>query len=61
MQPTQLVHEELARRDVLPQTPIVDAGSGDAGALVESREPDGSEVLGPVRNNTQWQAKAGKG
>jgi transposase len=61
MQHTQFVHEELARRDVLPQTHIVDAGYVDAGAIVESREQHGIELLGPVSKNNQWQAKAGKG
>jgi transposase len=61
MQQTQIVHEELARRDLLPQTHIVDAGYVDAGAIVESREQYGIELVGPVSKNNQWQAKAGKG
>src|SRR5690348_3863995 len=58
---TQLVHQELERRHVLPQTHLVDAGYVDAGALVESRELYGVELVGPVSRNNQWQAKAGKG
>jgi len=61
MNQTQLVHEELERRDLLPQTHLVDAGYVDAGLLVESRERYGVELLGPVSRNNQWQAKAGKG
>jgi transposase len=61
MKQTQLVHEELARRNLLPQTHLVDAGYVDAGLLVESRECYGVELLGPVSRNNQWQAKAGKG
>ncbi len=61
MKQTQLVHEELARRHLLPQTHLVDAGYVDAGAIVESRECYGVELLGPVSRNNQWQAKAGKG
>jgi transposase len=61
MKQTQQVHEELARRNLLPQTHLVDAGYVDAGALVESRELYGVELLGPVSRNNQWQAKAGKG
>jgi len=38
MKQTQLVHQELERRHLLPQTPLVDAGYVDAGALVESRK-----------------------
>lgn len=61
MKQTQLVHEELKRRQLLPQTHLVDAGYVDAGAIVESRELYGVELLGPVSRNNQWQAKAGKG
>jgi transposase len=38
-----------------------DAGYVDAGAIVESRELYGVELVGPVSRNNQWQAKAGKG
>ena len=61
MNQTQLVHEELARRHLLPQTHLVDAGYVDAGLIVESHEHYGVELLGPVSRNNQWQAKAGKG
>lgn len=61
MQQTQEVHEDLARRDLLPQTHVVDAGYVDAGAIVQSREQYEIELLGPVSKNNQWQAKAGKG
>src|SRR5215467_12673157 len=55
---TQLVHEELERRHVLPRTHVVDAGYVDAGAIVESREVSGVALVGPVSKNHQWQAKA---
>jgi hypothetical protein len=45
MQQTQFVHEELARRDLLPRTHIVDAGYVDAGAIVESRDQYGIESI----------------
>jgi transposase len=61
MKQTPLVHEELARRNVLPQRHVVDAGYVDAGLMVQSREGYGVELLGPVSRNNQWQAKAGKG
>ena len=61
MNQTPVVHEELAQRNLLPQTPLVDAGYVDAGLLVESRESYGVELVGPVSRNNQWQAKAGKG
>jgi hypothetical protein len=58
MKQTPLVHEELARRNVLPQTHVVDAGYVDAGLMVESREGYGVELLGPVSRNNQWQARS---
>jgi transposase len=58
MNQTQLVHEELAHRNLLPQTHLVDAGYVDAGLLVESRERYGVELLGPVSRNNQWQARS---
>lgn len=61
MNQTQLVHEELKHRNLLPQTHLADAGYVDAGLLVESRERYGVELLGPVSRNNQWQAKAGNG
>ncbi|HEX6479308.1 MAG TPA: hypothetical protein VF043_10715 [Ktedonobacteraceae bacterium] len=45
MKQTQLVHEELERRHLLPQTHLVDAGYVDAGAIVESRELYGVESI----------------
>ena len=55
---TQVVHEEVAHRHLLPQTHLVDAGYVDAGLLVESRERYGVELLGPVSRNNQWQARS---
>jgi len=61
MKQTEQVHEELAYRNLLPQTHLVDAGYVDAGFLVESCERSGVDLLGPVSRKNQWQAKAGKG
>jgi Transposase DDE domain len=58
MNQTQVVHEELAHRHLLPQTHLVDAGYVDAGLLVESHERYGVELLGPVSRNNQWQARS---
>lgn len=58
MNQTQVIHEELERRDVLPQTHLVDAGYVDAGLLVESHERYEVELLGPVSRNNQWQARS---
>jgi len=58
MKQTQVVHEDLSRRHLLPQTHLVDAGYVDAGLIVESRERYGVELLGPVSRNNQWQARS---
>lgn len=58
---TTAIHEALAARDLLPKTHAVDAGYVDAQEIKESRERYDIELLGPVSQNNQWQAKADQG
>jgi transposase len=58
---TQPIHEALARKALLPEEHIVDAGYVDGTLLVESLKDFGLELLGPVRPNVSWQAKADDG
>jgi transposase len=51
MKQTPQIHEELAHRNVLPQTHLVDAGYVDAGAIVESRELYGVESISTGEQN----------
>jgi transposase len=55
------VHQALARRDLLPDVHLVDAGYTDAEGLVSSRQEYGVTLLGPVAADPSWQAKAGEG
>ncbi len=54
-------HEALERKKLLPVEHLLDAGYVDGELLVSSRREYGIEVVGPVRPNASWQAKAGKG
>lgn len=54
---TELIHDALAHKALLPQEHIVDAGYVDADLLVSSQTKHSIEVVGPVRPNTSWQAK----
>jgi hypothetical protein len=55
------VHRELADKDLLPDTHLVDTGYVDAGLLVTSQQMYGVDLLGPVRENHEWQARAAQG
>lgn len=55
------IHEALARRGLLPDMHLVDAGYTDAEVLVSSQNEYGVTVLGPVAADASWQTKAGEG
>jgi len=54
------VQEELERRDLLPATHFADAGYVAAENLVTSQQR-GIDVVGPVPDDSHWQARAGQG
>ena len=54
---TEKVHEALARRGLLPDEHLADAGFVDADLLVRSKLEHGIELIGPVRPNVGWQAR----
>lgn len=54
---TEKVHEDLARRGLLPARHLADAGFVDADLLVRSKLEHGVELVGPVRPNVGWQAR----
>ena len=58
---TAPVHEALRAKDLPPSTHLVDAGYVDADLLVDAKAEHGIELVGPVRPDTSWQAKAGEG
>lgn len=61
MEQTEAIHQALEQRDLLPSEHVLDAGYVDAGIILHSRHQHGIEVIGPVSQNNQWQAKAGEG
>ncbi|MFI9610303.1 IS1182 family transposase [Streptomyces sp. NPDC052023] len=58
---TDQIHDGLARRDLVPDVHLVDAGYIDAAHVVAARRDHGIELLGPVAVNTGWQAAANNG
>ena len=55
---TAPVHEALRAKDLLPGTHL---GYVDADLLIDAQAEHGIELVGPVRPDTSWQAKAGQG
>lgn len=55
------VHQALALRGLLPGTHYVDAGYTQAGLLVSSQREYGVRLVGPVEEDTSWQARAQAG
>jgi transposase len=55
------IHAHLAERDLLPAEHLVDAGYVDAGIDVPAATEHQVEVIGPVRADTNWQARQGQG
>ncbi len=58
---TAKVHDALAGKGLLPDTHIVDKGYTDADLLAMSLTEHGIRLVGPVRKNSSWQARAGQG
>jgi hypothetical protein len=61
MEQTEAIHQALHARGLSPSEHLLDAGYVDAGIVLQSRECLGIEVIGPVSQHNQWQARAGKG
>ena len=58
---TQVIQEDLAHHDLVPDEQIVDTGYVDAELLVSSQQSYGIRLVGPVLADNSWQAKANKG
>jgi sulfur relay (sulfurtransferase) DsrC/TusE family protein len=59
MEQTQAIHQALSDRGLAPSEHVLDAGYVDAETILQSREQYEIEVIGPVSQNNQWQAKKG--
>ena len=55
------IHDALAKKDLLPSEHFLDSGYVDADLLVKSQRDLGIEVVGPMRPDSSWQAKADQG
>jgi transposase len=58
---TAPIHEALAANALLPSTHLVDAGYIDATLLVSSLQAHQVDLVGPVRTDVSWQARAAQG
>jgi transposase len=58
---TQTIHTHLADKGLLPQEHLVDAGYVDVDELIISQTQHATDLLGPVQQDTSWQARANQG
>ncbi len=58
---TPTIHAALQEKALLPSIHIVDTGFLDAELLATSRREHAVDLLGPVREDHHWQARAGRG
>jgi transposase len=58
---TENIHQALAKKGLLPKEHYVDTGYVDAHLLLESPKTYGVSLIGPVQEDTSWQALAGQG
>lgn len=55
------IHSSLSEKQLLPEEHFLDGGYVTSGHLIESKIKHQVEIIGPVRSDTSWQAKQGKG
>jgi transposase len=61
MASTAAIHDDLARKDLLPAEHFVDSAYVDAGLLVSSQRDHAISLEGAVRGVSTWQGRAGQG
>ncbi len=57
MEMTNVIHQELERKQLLPSEHVMDTGYVDGEHIVTSQKQYGVELLGPVVQPGNWQAK----
>ncbi len=55
------IHQALAERELLPAEHFVDAGYIDSARLVESKAEHKVRLVGPLTEDSSWQARARTG
>lgn len=58
---TDVVHQALAQKQILPKEHFADAGYGDGPHLVKSQQVYDIELVGPVTIDPSWQARGSSG
>lgn len=53
---TDVIHQHLAKRELLPKIHLADTGFLDSELLVESKEKHGVNLVGPTRSDYHWQS-----
>lgn len=61
VQVTESIHQSLKKKGLLPEEHLVDSGYVDAQLLLEIPQTYGVTLIGPVQEDTSWQALAGQG
>lgn len=61
MEMTNVIHQELERKQLLPSEHLMDTGYVDGEHIVTSQNQYGVELLGPVVHPGNWQAKDAQG
>jgi transposase len=61
MEMTDVIHEQLERKQLLPSEHFMDTGYVDGEHLVTSQKQYGVELIGPVTQNPSWQTKEAQG
>jgi transposase len=52
---TEIAHQALEKKQLLPEQHLVDTGFIDADLIVKSQQDYSVELIGPVRRATSWQ------
>lgn len=60
-QVVEVIHQALEQKELLPDEHFLDGGYLSAEHLVNSKAQYGIDIIGPVRQDHSWQAKAGEG
>jgi transposase len=61
MEMTNVIHEQLEHKQLLPSEHFMDTGYVDGEHLVTALEQYGVELIGPVTQNASWQTKDAQG
>ncbi len=56
-EPLEIIHRHLAEKDLLPASHLVDQGYTSVELLIDAQEQYGIDLVGPVPEDTSWQAK----